>query len=363
MDLEGLYVLGRSNAEGKEIPHLPIIELDSTGDVDGWYKVKGFGASAADTSLFCNGLKETFSEGDVIWISPRHGEIRGILTAGSNSNTLLLTERCENRCEFCSQPPNELEDKELYHKAALALLNFDTCEYVGLSGGEPTHNKRAFLSLLKSIRQFESNTKLHILSNGRKLGDEKFAKEVVSNIGEREVLWGIPLYGHKASLHDDLVGSSGAFIDTLDGLSNLSNLGQVVELRIVPVRRNIKTIANILEFITSNYLSIKTISIMNMEPKGLARKNYSNTHVPVEEQVEYIERAVRVGERYGCSVRLFNYPLCLLSEYLRHRAVKSISDWKNYYPGECSGCEMQTDCGGMFASAVGRFQEQVRRIG
>ncbi len=361
-EIEGLYVFGRSNAEGKEIPHLPFINLDSTGNSEGWYTIRSFRSATTVGSFFCDGLSETFTEGDILWINPRHGKIKGILTAGSNANTLLLTEQCENRCRFCSQPPNELEDTELYHKATLALLNFDTCDYVGLSGGEPTHNKNAFLTLIKTISKLGNKTKLHILTNGRSLSNYEYAREIVRNIGEREVLWGIPLYGHKATLHDELVGSSGAFIETISGISNILNLGQTIELRIVPTRQNITSLKNILEFITSNYLPIKIISIMNLEPKGLARKNYNSIYTPVEDQIDNLEKAVRVGERYGCNVRLFNYPLCLVTEYLRTRAVKAISDWKNYYPQDCIGCKVQQECGGMFASSIGSFQEKVRRI-
>jgi His-Xaa-Ser system radical SAM maturase HxsC len=182
---------------------------------------------------------------------------------------------------------------------------------------------------------------------------------VSETLRNRAVLWGIPLYGHTAVLHDALVGTSGAFSDSIRGLGNLASFGQEVELRIVPTKQNLDSLHRIVSFLAFSYLSVRTISIMHLEPKGLARKNYSSLYVPVREQVPHLEAATEVGERYGLSVRLFNYPLCLLSENLRSRAVQSISDWKNYYPAACNGCRVRKECGGFFTSAIGRFLEKV----
>jgi hypothetical protein len=107
---------------------------------------------------------------------------------------------------------------------------------------------------------------------------------------------------------------------------------------------------------------IGVISIMNMEPKGLARHSFATSYVPVRDQVRALEEAVTVAMRYGLPVRLFNYPLCLLSESLREVAVKSISDWKNYYPEECNKCRLRDECGGLFSSAEGRFLEQIKAV-
>lgn len=359
---EGMYVVGKSNASNPDIPHLPVIEVAAAGTGKNEYQVVGYGNDKPIGVMLCDSLLDSFSEGDVVRFDPLHGMLYGVLTKKSNSNTLLVTEQCENLCVFCSQPPRTIDDNVLYHQAALAILNFDSSDFVGISGGESTHNRRAFLSLLKTLNVFGNKSKLHILSNGRSLGDPVFAQDVMRELQGRVVMWGVPLYGHKEELHDELVCGHHAFIETINGLSNLSYYQQIVELRVIPVKKNVFAISRIVEFIVSNYLTIKTISIMNLEPKGLARKNFHDLHVPVEEQLSYLDEAVQVGERYGCVVRLFNYPLCSLNDYLRIRAVKSISDWKNYYPDECDGCILMSKCGGMFASATGRFQEKIRRI-
>lgn len=359
--INGIFVIGRSNARGLDIPHLPRI-IQSNGSCAGLSMAVAGEEDVQPINLKCDDLFDNYSEGDIVRINSRINKVQSVLSSRSTANTLLVTEQCENRCLFCSQPPNSYEDTFLYHEATLALLNFNSCDFIGLSGGEPTHNENAFVTLLSTLKQFRNPTKLHILSNGRRHKGIGFVKQVAELVDDRDVLWGIPLYGHYADLHDHLVGDSGAFIDTAQGLSNLTSQNQHVELRIVPVAENLMYLQNIIEFISSNYLNLQIVSVMNLEPKGYAHKNYDSLHVDVVQQVPYLEHAVEAAERYGLKICLFNYPLCLLSEQLRTWAVQSISDWKNYYTEECVGCMLQTQCGGFFTSSKGRFLEKIRRI-
>ena len=349
-EVRGLFLVGNQETGNNNVPFMPILYRDKDGEVTG---IDG---------IECQDLFSNFDDGDIIWVDSRYNKISTILSRRSTANTLLLTEKCDNRCLFCSQPPNEKPDAELYINAALALIHFDSDEFVGLSGGEPTLNGESFLKLLRMLNKFKNKTPLHILSNGRGLASSLFAKAVCHEVKDRVVLWGIPLYGHKASLHDHLVGSEGAFVETLKGISHLLECKQSIELRIVPTRQNFKQLPQIVEFVALNYPVIDCISIMNLEPKGLARKNYSSIHVSVDEQNKSLEKAVSTSCRYGIEVRLFNYPLCLLTNGLREYAHMTISDWKNYYPSECTKCDLKNKCGGFFTSATGIHLEKIRSV-
>lgn len=359
----GLYVVGESKTNGVDIPRLPSLwPVRSANSSPGEVRIQQAGSETQDLIVNCPDLFTNFSHGDVVWIDPGRGEARSILSSRSNANTLLLTEQCENRCLFCSQPPNDLPDANLYLNATLALLNFHTSDFVGLSGGEPTKNTQAFLGLLNALHQSGCPTKLHILSHGRNFRDKEFAGAVCERINGRTVVWGIPLYGHTAHLHDGLVASEGAFAETITGLSNLAVHGQEVELRTIPTRDNLEHLAHIVTFVAVVLTGIRTVSIMNMEPKGLGRRSFSSLYVPVKDQVPALEAAVTLAQRYGVHVRLFNYPLCLLSEDLREFSVQSISDWKNYFPVECDECSLRKHCGGFFSSSTGWFLEKVEAV-
>ena len=359
--INGLFVVGKPNSSRVDIPKLPSLwpseDFNKSGNV-----IVDTDIEESKYKISCPELLKNYSNGDIVFLDNKAGVARSILSVKSNANTLLLTEQCDNRCIFCSQPPNEYPDTELYINATVALLNYNSSDYVGLSGGEPTINQLAFAKLLETLNTFENKTKLHILSNGRNFSDNKFAENIGKLIGLRETLWGIPLYGHKSSLHDCLVNSKGAFNDTVSGLSNMEANGQIIELRIVPTTKNINYIPNILSFVASSYSNIKIVSIMNVEPKGWARKNYTSIYVPIKNQVASLLKSIDVSVQHGIDVRLFNYPICLLSEELRSYAVKSISDWKNYYSGECDICTEKNNCGGFFTSATGNFIEKIEAI-
>jgi len=336
--LTGMYVVESSNAKDLVIPHLPVIDKASINN-----------------GLWSSGV----TSGDVVYYNQSTNRMRTILTSNSNENTLLVTEQCENRCLFCSQPPNERDDIELYKNATLALLNFNAESVIGITGGEPTTNKKAFLTLLHQLDYFNNKTKLHILSHGRNLSDINFVEDIQKCIGSREISWGIPLYGHKSSLHNRLVNAQKAFDETLQGIVNLSAFGQVVEARIVPVTHNIHHLINIINFLVNSFQNIKQISIMNLEPIGWAKKNYLELFVPVGKQNVYLNEVINICLAYGVSIQLYNYPLCLLNDNLRAFSVRSISDWKNYYPSGCNQCARQQVCGGFFTSSTGKYLEDV----
>jgi len=339
---DGLYVVNESNATDLSIPHLPVLSIAQLQQL-------------SDETC-------SFDNGDVVYLDNRRGRVRSVLAKRANANTLLLTERCENRCQFCSQPPNEREDAYLYRSASLALLNYHSSEFIGLSGGEPTINRHGFITLLKQLNEFNNQTPLHILSNGRSFADLEFTKQVTTECQQRNVVWGIPLYGHRSELHDRLVGAQGAFVLTMNGILNLLSCGQYIELRIIPVRENLGQLPDILNFLLYSFAPLGIISIMQLEPKGWARNNYADLFVPVSEQNEYLEHAVQLAERHHQPIRLFNYPLCLLKKSLRTYTCQSISDWKNYYPEDCVRCSQKPMCGGFFTSATNAYLERVKPL-
>lgn len=72
--------------------------------------------------------------------------------------------------------------------------------------------------------------------------------------------------------------------------------------------------------------------------------------------------AVRILDRHGINVSVYNLQLCLIDKRLWRFARKSISDWKNEYMPECKGCHMTDECAGFFSSAVHRYSDHIRPI-
>jgi hypothetical protein len=73
-------------------------------------------------------------DGDVVLIDPGRGRVERLLRVGSTTNTLLVTERCDQLCVMCSQPPKKT------HVDRFDLLE-EACRLapdgmlIGISGG------------------------------------------------------------------------------------------------------------------------------------------------------------------------------------------------------------------------------------
>jgi hypothetical protein len=90
--------------------------------------------------LAIDGATADALDGDVVLVQPRTGRVERILRAGSPHNTLLVTERCDQLCVMCSQPPKKTHvDRFSLLEDACLLAEPDLL--IGISGGEPTSTR------------------------------------------------------------------------------------------------------------------------------------------------------------------------------------------------------------------------------
>jgi His-Xaa-Ser system radical SAM maturase HxsC len=322
--------------------------------------------SASASNLFIGqianyDLYHSIEDGDIGIINSSN-TIRVILSHRANHNTVLVTERCDNLCLFCSQPPKIKDDSWLLTQASLAIAAFNSSDTVGVSGGEPLIYKNDFLTFLDFLIEHTPTTQLHILTNGRAFSDPAFTKEIKARSTKVDLCFGVPLYSSLPSVHNKLVGSDDAFNETVIGLINAGNIGLNIELRIIPTAHNLKELPTLVEYAGRTFSNISQISIMNLEPEGFARKNWDKIYVMPSYYSESLLNAVKVARRNSLRTLLFNFPLCHIPINLHTIAVQSISDWKNYYPDECNTCSKKAECGGYFKSSKGRYHQLPKRI-
>ena len=87
---------------------------------------------------------------------------------------------------------------------------------------------------------------------------------------------------------------------------------------------------------------------MQMETIGYAEENISQLWIDPADYNEELSKAVEILEMRGLTPYIYNAQLCVLPEHLRKYAVQSISDWKDIYLEQCSGCQLKGQCGGFF---------------
>ena len=77
-------------------------------------------------------------EGDVLGIHPQSGRVRVLYRRSSRHNFFLVTERCNNYCLMCSQPPKKVNDGWLIDEIAETLPLVDPATpALTFTGGEP----------------------------------------------------------------------------------------------------------------------------------------------------------------------------------------------------------------------------------
>jgi len=298
-------------------------------------------------------------EGDVIKVSPEKNDINVLYRRKANSNSFLVTEQCNSYCVMCSQPPRKVNDHYRVEDMLESLPLIDPgTNGIGITGGEPTLLGNDFFQIIRACKSHLPKTSLHVLSNGRKFDDLAFAQQV-AEIQHPDLMIGIPLYADYSQLHDFIVQADNAFDETIRGILNLKLFQQRVEIRVVSHRQNYERLPKIAEFIARNLLFVDHVALMGMELMGFAKTNLEALWIDPYDYRNELEEAVRILDWYGMHVSIYNHPLCVINENVRHFAIKSISDWKNEYMPECSGCSKIQECGGFFNSASLRYSSHI----
>ncbi|WP_272521181.1 His-Xaa-Ser system radical SAM maturase HxsC [Providencia sp. PROV202] len=330
--------------------NLLVIENENTP-----YDETGTAFTIVDASLYYG-----IESGDIVSIT--QGKLRVILSRKANHNTLLITERCNNLCLFCSQPPRKENDSWLLDVAKNALAAFKLSGIVGISGGEPLLYGDEFVHFLEFVKEHSPETTLHVLTNGRQFADLELTQKIAYVTKDMSISFGIPLYSAIPDTHNQLVANENAFDETVLGIINAGNSGINIELRFIPTQLNYQDLPAVIELTGRVFSNINQISVMNLEATGWARRNWNDLYIAPERYQDVMQVAINVAECCYLPIVLFNYPLCHLHQEMWLYSIQSISDWKNYYPQACNHCRVKHECGGYFSSSYGKYHQEPRAI-
>ncbi len=299
-------------------------------------------------------------DGDVIRFDPKRIKLHTLYRKNSQHNSLLVTERCNNYCLMCSQPPKDIDDSYIVQDllVAIPLMRRET-EEIGITGGEPTILGDDLIRILRALKNYLPSTSVHILSNGRNFANIDLARKV-AGVKNHDLMIGIPLYADISNIHDYVVQADGAFDETIKGIMNLKRHGVKVEIRVVIHKQTYERLPQLAEFLARNLLFVDHVALMGLEMMGFTKANIDELWVdPIDYQPELV-RAIDVLARYNMNVSIYNHQLCLLDKRLWPFNTKSISDWKNEYMPECEPCTLKEQCGGFFSSALFKYSDHIQ---
>lgn len=300
--------------------------------------------------------------GDIVRIWPARLSMRVLYRRASAYNSILTTERCNNYCLMCSQPPKRADDSWIVEEVleTIRLMDPATAE-IGLTGGEPTLLGDDLLRIGATAKSFLPQTALHILSNGRRFSDSAFTQRLGA-IGHPDLMIGVPVYSDQSDVHDYVVQADGAFDETIRGIINLKRFGVRLEIRVVVHQQTYRRLPELAAFICRNLTFADHVALMGLEMTGFTLANLEALWIdPVDYRRELRNATLQLAD-FGMPVSIFNHQLCLLDRDLWPFARRSISDWKNEYMPECEPCKERSACGGFFSSAVVRYSDHIQAI-
>lgn len=299
-------------------------------------------------------------DGDVVTFNPIKFRLNTLYRKSSNHNSVLVTERCNNYCLMCSQPPKTADDGYLVDEllSAIPLMDTETKE-IGITGGEPTLLGDRFIDLLVSLKSHLPRTAVHVLTNGRNFKDLDFAAKVAA-VQHGDLMFGIPVYSDISNIHDYVVQGDNAFDDTIRGILNLKRFRQKVEIRVVIHKQTFARLPQLARFISRNLLFVDHVALMGLEMMGFTKYNLEELWIDPADYQDELRQAVEILAKYRMNVSIYNHQLCLLDKSLWSFNRKSISDWKNEYMDECGPCTKKDQCGGFFSSARLRYSSHIK---
>lgn len=305
--------------------------------------------------LNCGENLSGFRAGDVVQIDVKHHRISFLYRAGSNSNGLYVTDRCNSHCIMCPQPPKEFDTVEFCAlERTIDCLPNNLCE-LGITGGEPTLLGESLAALLKKIERKSPDCHVHILSNARKFKNFHYA-QCIRQVGLRNLTFGVPLYSYNPENHDYIVQVAGAFDETIHGIHNLAKLGFPIEIRVVLHKQTIPELLKLSNYIYRNLPFVFHVAFMGMEHMGYVKKNWDALWISPKDYQDTLYEAVRYLHLRGVSVSLYNLPYCLLDKRLWPFSRDSISDYKVGFTKLCDSCAKKNDCGGLFSYQMNQMQ-------
>lgn len=268
----------------------------------------GIALYSGDVGLFTIDRPEGINlEGDIVLVDPCAGRAERLIRAGSDHNTLLVTERCDQLCIMCSQPPKKTHDDRFAAFTDACLLAPER-SVIGISGGEPTLFKAELLELLETVLGKRPDLAFHILSNG-----QHFEQDDVERLRQpcyQRVQWGIPVYSADHISHDQIVAKEGALARLEKSFCHLLAAGARIELRTVMLSDNYHDLPRLARYVATRLPFIEHWSLMQLENAGFAKNRWDALYVDHQQDFAPLGQALDHAILLGLDVRLFNIPRC-----------------------------------------------------
>jgi len=205
---------------------------------------------------------------------------------------LALTYRCQNDCGHCYMEHKEKKELPLDQwKSVIAKLWRIGVPHIVFTGGEPTMYD-GLDDLLEKSEEFGQVTEL--ITNGRNLRKEGYLRGLVQK-GLDHVQ--ITVLSYRESVHDRLVGSEGAWKETVEGLKAALGEDVYVSTNTTIMRSNYEDVEETLRFLVA--LGVKNIAFNSLIRSGRGEEAEGITY---DELKSILAKAKSIADEEGINL-------------------------------------------------------------
>lgn len=229
---------------------------------------------------------------------------------------------CNEDCLFCvrggkAKPIKYLNTEE--SKKWILRAAKERWKTLIFDGGEPT--LRSDLPELIDFAQKSGFKNISILTNGLRLADEEFVKELAKvvrgNNQETKLSFCFSLHSHRKEISEYLVNTPNTFEKTLEGIRNSIKLGIPVSIYHIITTYNYEDLPAFVDFLHTNFPSIGELTFSFIYPSGAALEN-KHLFPRLSKLEPYLYEAMAKAKKYDVDFSISTcgtIPLCYLKGY------------------------------------------------
>ena len=278
---------------------------------------------------------------------------------------------CNHKCIGCPLTTYDRLHKRIGIadiKKRINLIQSSDENHVILSGGEPMLHPD-FFSILDYL--VEKRFSITVLSNSSMCKDSRIA-EKLSRYSKLEVI--TVIHSSIPMIHDEMTGTSGSLLETLEGLDHLVENGVSVTIKHILNARTIPTLVDTFDYLEKHFPPKVGFQFCTMDYSGRASKNKEQLFASREEITIGLESVLDLLESRRSRSRrisIIETPYCFADPYYWRYfegATGRLSTYiapntdevevlyevdsqchPNYKP--CQRCDVQNFCPGVWESS------------
>lgn len=220
---------------------------------------------------------------------------------------------CNNQCIFCIQgnKRSRVEDKsdEMVRKILKDRSSHES--NVVFTGGEVTIRKEIF-GWIRYAKELGYKD-IQIQTNGRMFSYKDFCLKAIE-AGAND--FALAIHGSTKDIHDKLTRAPGSYDQTLQGIKNLVELGQKVNVNTVVTKMNYKDLPNVARLLVSIGVNQFQFAFMHINNSIKNNPKIIEELIPRMSVVnKYIKEGLQIGIDNNVMVMAEAIPYCFLEGY------------------------------------------------